>query len=125
MNRNGIAAAECTSPPASAHADHDHVGRRLKTLEQCALYKRTLRLTCPRCGHIRVLDAVCLWWMFSRRGWDDSLPAVAARLYCATCQAKGATARPRLIVGREPPTGAPLPYPDVATWKKLVSRHRS
>jgi len=125
VNRNGIDAAGSAAPTGAARADYDHVGRRLRTLEQCALYKRTLRLTCPRCGHVRVLDAVCLWWMFNRRGWDDGLPAVAARLCCAGCREQKATARPRVTVGREPPTGAPLPYPDEATWKKLVSRHRS
>ena len=56
---------------------HDHVGRRLRTLEQCALHKRTLRLTCPACGRSRVMDAAALWWLFRRKGWDDALPGVA------------------------------------------------
>jgi hypothetical protein len=75
VNRNGIDAAGPAARTAAARADYDHVGRRLRTLEQCALYKRTLRLTCPRCGHVRVLDAVCLWWMFNRQ---PSQPAYAA-----------------------------------------------
>lgn len=104
---------------------HDHIGRRLRTLEQCALHKRTLRLSCPRCDHRSVLDAVCLWWLFNRRGWDDGLNAVAIRLRCARCRDRGTTTRPRITVGREPPTGEPLPYPDEATWKRLVSRYRS
>ncbi len=45
-------------PRRRAGADHDHIGRRLRTLEECALHKRTLRLTCPKCGHVRVLDAL-------------------------------------------------------------------
>jgi hypothetical protein len=125
MNRNGIEAANDVGPAMSASAEYDHVGRRLRSLEQCALHKRTLRLTCPRCGHVRVIDAVCLWWMFHRRGWDGALPSAAARLCCAFCRERGATARPRITVGRDAPTGEALPYPDEATWKKLVSRYRS
>ncbi len=125
MNRGGIEAANDTGPAPSAGAEYDHVGRRLRTLEHCALHKRTLRLICPRCGHARVLDAVCLWWMFTRRGWDDGLAAAAARLRCSGCKARGTVVRPRILVGREAPTGDPLPYPDEATWKKLVSRYRS
>ncbi|GGB40065.1 hypothetical protein GCM10011380_31890 [Sphingomonas metalli] len=110
----------------TADAEHDHVGRRLRTLEQCALHKRTLRLTCPRCRHVRILDAVPLWWLFQRRGWDDALPAVIGRLRCSSCGGRGGAAvRPRLTVGRDPPTGAQFPYPDAASWKKLVSRYRS
>lgn len=106
--------------------EYDHVGRRLRTLEQCALHKRTLRLVCPSCRHERVLDAVPLWWLFSRRGWDDALPAATARLCCSSCRdLYGGRVRPVLTVGRDQPTGEQLPYPDAATWKRLVSRYRS
>ncbi|MBB4617267.1 hypothetical protein [Sphingomonas abaci] len=110
---------------ARSGADHDHIGRRLRTLEECALHKRTLRLTCPACGHVRVLDAVALWWLFQRRGWDGTLGLVGRRLCCSACRAAGQVRRPRLAIGRDPPTGAALPYPDAATWKRLVSRYRS
>lgn len=106
-------------------ADYDHVGRRLRTLEQCALYKQTLRLTCPRCRHVRVLDAVALWWLFQRRGWDDELSATAQRLRCSLCEEQGHVTRPRIVVGRDAPTGEQPAYPDAATWKRLVSRYRS
>lgn len=125
MNRNGIEAANDAGTAMSASAEYDHVGRRLRTLEHCALHKRTLRLTCPHCAHVRVLDAVCLWWLFTRRGWDGGLPSAVSRLCCTACKAQGATVRPRITVGREAPTGEPLPYPDEATWKRLVSRYRS
>lgn len=106
-------------------ADHDHVGRRLRTLEECALHKRTVRLTCPKCGHVRILDAVSLWWLFHQRRWDGTLALVGRRLCCSSCQVRGHVQRPQLMIGRDPPTGAPLPYPDAATWKRLVSRYRS
>lgn len=126
MHENGSGRRIESFDTGLADAAHDHVGRRLRTLEQCALHKRTLRLTCPRCRHVRILDAVPLWWHFQRRGWDDALPAVRQRLHCASCAGRDAASiRPRLTVGRDPPTGAQLPYPDAATWKKLVSRYRS
>jgi hypothetical protein len=119
---NGTHAA----PDAAASPEYDHVGRRLKTLEQCALHKRTLRLTCPKCSNVRVLDAVSLWWLFNRSGWEDTLVAVRLRLCCAACREReGSVVRPHLIVGREAPTGDPIPYPDASAWKKLVSRYRS
>lgn len=108
-----------------AEADYDHLGRRLRTLEECALHKRTIRLTCPECGNLRILDAVALWWMFLRRGWDMTLRAVSRRLCCSVCWAAGHMRRPRLLVDRDAPTGKALPYPDAATWKRLVSRYRS
>jgi hypothetical protein len=112
--------------PEPPSADYDHVGRRLKTLQECALYKRTLRLTCPRCRHVRILDAVPLWWLFQRRGWDDAVSDAPKRLCCSRCKERsGMVVRPRLSVGRDPPTGEQLPYPDEATWKRLVSRFRS
>ncbi len=107
------------------NADHDHVGRRLRTLEQCALYRRTLRLTCPRCRHVRVFDAVALWWLFHRRGWNDGLSAMAQRVRCSLCDKQGHVTRPRIVIGRDEPTGEQPPYPDAATWKRLVSRYRS
>ncbi|MDQ1231478.1 hypothetical protein [Sphingomonas sp. SORGH_AS_0879] len=117
--------ADQGSEHGRAGPDHDHIGRRLRTLEECALHKRTLRLTCPACDHVRVLDAVALWWLFQRRGWDGTLGLVGRRLCCSVCQAEGQVRRPRLTIGRDAPTGAPLPYPDAATWKRLVSRYRS
>ncbi|MET3438068.1 hypothetical protein [Sphingomonas sp. 1185] len=83
-------------------------------------------MTCPRCRHVRVLDAMPLWWHFQRRGWDDTLSSVRQRLHCAACLSRdGCVLRPHLAVGRDPPTGEQLPYPDTATWKRLVSRYRS
>ena len=103
----------------------DHVGRRLRTLEQCALHRRTVRLTCPACGYVRRLDAIPLWWLFARRGWDDGLPDALRRLFCQPCQAKGRIIRPTFVITREDPEGLQLPYPSHQEWKRIVSRYRS
>lgn len=82
-------------------------------------------LTCPKCGHVRILDEVSLWWLFHQRRWDGTLALVGRRLCCSSCQVREYVQRPQLMVGRDPPTGAPLPYPDAVTRKRLVSRYRS
>lgn len=103
----------------------DHVGRRLRTLEQCALHRRTLRLTCPGCSRVRRLDAIPLWWLFRRHGWDDDLPGAMRRLCCQACRDQGRVVRPRHMVTREQPEGHQPPYPSEHEWKKVVSRYRS
>jgi hypothetical protein len=103
----------------------DHVGRRLLTLKQCALHRRTIRLTCPACGHIRLIDAIPLWWLFAKRGWDDGLPEAMARLCCLHCRNGGRVVRPRYLVTRDYSEGPQPPYPTAAEWKKVVSRYRS
>jgi hypothetical protein len=106
--------------------DLDHAERRLRTLQHCALHRRTIRLTCPICGHVRSFDAVALWWMYERRGWDDALPGAYRRMYCTACKSKrDAVVRPRAEITRDRPDDRQPPYPDEATWKRLVSRYRS
>lgn len=107
-------------------AEIDHIGRKLRTLEQCALYKRTIRLTCPGCGRSRVMDAAALWWLFRRKGWDDALGEAAKRLCCERCRSEDdRVIRPSWTVTREMPEGPQPPYPDKHEWRKLVSRYRS
>lgn len=120
-----------TSTAQTAPADRrgedavDHVGRKLRTLEQCALHRRTFRLTCPACERVRRLDAVPLWWLFVKRGWNDTLPQAIGRLCCEPCRAGGRLVRPRFVVTREQPEGPQPPYPDRHEWKRVVSRYRS
>lgn len=111
--------------PGGDRDDVDHVGRRLRTLEQCALHRRTIRLTCPACGRVRLLDAVGLWWLFVRRRWVGDLPDALARLRCGPCGEAGRVVRPRYDVTRERPEGEQFPYPDRQSWRRIVSRYRS
>jgi|GEM_PF-949036 len=126
MDDNAPVRGDGSVPAGHGDPLFDHIGRRLRTLEECALHKRTLRLTCPRCHHIRILDAVPLWWLFHRRGWDGAIAAARERMRCAHCaKGGGPPVRPGIAIVRDPPTGEQLPSPDVVTWKKLVSRYRS
>lgn len=107
-------------------AELDHADRRLRTFQHCALHRRTIRVTCTSCGRERRFDAVALWWMYERKGWDDDLPRAYRRLFCATCRERdGRVVRPRAGITRDRPDEDQPPYPDQATWKRLVSRYRS
>lgn len=117
--------ASTAAPTCSTDDAVDHVGRRLRTLEQCALHRRTFRLTCPACGRVRRLDAIPLWWLFRTRGWDDALPDAMRRLCCETCRDDGRIVRPRHVVTRDLPEGDQPPYPSEHEWKRIVSRYRS
>lgn len=105
--------------------DRTHIGRRLACLEHCALHRRTIRLTCPRCGAERRFDAVALWWLFHRKGWNDRLPDAGRRFRCTRCDGAGHLPRPAVAITREPPDAEQPPYPDERTWRRLVSRYRS
>lgn len=54
--------------------DRDHVGRALRTIEQCVLHRQSLRLTCRRCRSVRVLNAVPVWRLFRQRDLPDAVP---------------------------------------------------
>ena len=107
----------------------DHANRKLVTLQHCALHRRTITLTCPQCGRVRLIDAVPLWWLFERRGWDDRLPGFHRRLYCSVCRGSpggpGLRVRPHFQITRDAPEPTHLPYPEERVWKRVVSRYRS
>ncbi len=72
------------------------------------------------------MEAVPLWWWFERHGMDDGLPGAWRRFHCGACRGRdGRVVRPRATITRDVPDPCPLPYPDQATWKRLVSRYRS
>lgn len=109
-------------------ADRDHLNRKLRSLMHCALYRKTLELVCPNtdCGHNRLLDAVPLWWLFSRRGWDDRLPCAIRHFYCSKCwRARRWILRPRYRITADNPAGDQFAYPPEHEWKRLVARYRS
>lgn len=108
-----------------ATEDRDHLDRQMRTLEHCALYRRTIELTCPQCRRVRRIDAVALWWLFERSGWDDRLPAAFHRFVCRNCVKGGRGVRLAAQITRDRPDEDQPPYPDAGTWRRLVSRYRS
>ena len=107
-------------------ADRDHLNRKLRTLLHCALYRTTLRITCRRCSHAVLWEAVRVWWHFERKGIDDRLPEAEKRFYCGKCwREKHTVSRPRIVITRDMPRDCYLPYPDDRTWKRVISRYRS
>src|SRR5687768_9168707 len=43
----------------------------LRDLFDAAVRQYGVRLTCLRCGHVRIFHAHALWYHFHRRGWND------------------------------------------------------
>jgi hypothetical protein len=107
--------------------DRDHLGRRITTLMECALHRRSIRLSCRACPHVRVLDAVPLWYLFDRKGWSGFLREVPRRFYCARCweDRQRRSPGPQLEITTEVALPPQFSYPDRRTWKRLVSRYRS
>ena len=98
----------------------------LRTLLDCARFKLNLRMTCRACGHSTVLDASGLWWLAERKGWDDTIPAIAARCYCEPCWTRRQNkVRGPIIVQTRETAAMLLPEPDARAWKRIVNRHRN
>ena len=103
----------------------NHTNQKLRCLLHCALYQRTIEVTCPGCRRIVKFDAVPLWWWFERRGVDDVLSTVMRRFYCTRCHRAGKVVRPRWRITEDAPDPCKLPYPDEREWKRQISRYRS
>ena len=111
----------------ATQADRTHTGQRFDCLMLCALYRRTLRISCRKCHHVALWDAVPIWWLFEKKGWRGFLNDVPRRLVCSQCWAErhDRVRGPRVVVTEEPPGKTPHPYPTESEWKRFVSRYRS
>ncbi len=90
-----------------------------------AAHHYNLKLTCIRCGHVRVFHAAGLWWLFRKRHWNDHLSVVSRRLACAVCRSvHKRTVRPRMEIVSDEETGEPLPLPPEREWKWYAQRRR-
>jgi hypothetical protein len=98
----------------------------LRDLFDAAVRNRSVRLTCPRCGHGNVFSSHALWWLFRRKGWVDSLREVRRRCLCIMClHRRGAKVRdPELQLVDDAPTDTSLPMPSELDWKREVRRRR-
>jgi len=107
--------------------DRDHIGHRIDSLLLCALHRRTLKLSCRACPHVRLWDAVPIWWLFEKKGWSGIVREIPRRFYCGICwhQQHRKTTAPRIQIVGEAPGETPYPYPSEREWKRVVSRYRS
>ena len=102
--------------------------RPYRDLTDCALFHKNLRVKCRGCGAEKVFSGYALWWLFHKRGWDDSLRAAGRRFRCVSCS-YGTRRRERsaveLSITHDTATGPQPPMPDEREWKRLVNRTRS
>lgn len=98
----------------------------LRDLFDAAVRHRSVKLSCRQCGHVRIFHGHALWWLFHRRGWPDRFAEVERRCLCGAClkrtgrKVRGA----KLELVEEEPTGAPLPLPAQADWRRELGRRR-
>ena len=98
----------------------------LRDLFDAAARGRSVRLTCPECGHSAVLSSHALWWLFHRKGWIDTFGAVRKRCLCLLClHRRGRKVRdPELRLVDEAPTDTSFPMPSELDWKRELRRRR-
>lgn len=70
--------------------EYDHLNRKLRNIEHCALHRRTIEVTCLRCNRVKRFDAVALWWLFEKRHWDDGLKQIPPNAFVVLAALKRA-----------------------------------
>lgn len=87
---------------------------RLDSLEHLIKHKANVRVTCRTCDKVSVIDARRFARCCMLRCWNDQLEALASRMHCARCGARGA----HLKATREHAGPDPFPQGEQA-WKRL------
>jgi hypothetical protein len=98
----------------------------LRDLWDAAIRHKTVKLTCSKCGHVAILSASSLWYLFHRNGWNERFAEVSRRCLCLIClHQRGLKIRnPRLELVDETPTEMRLPEPPELEWKREMRRRR-
>ena len=102
--------------------------RPYRHITDCALFHSNVRVTCRRCRNTKIFSGYALWWLFSRKRWDDTLKTAGRRFRCSRCCYDAIGRRRAMVevsVTRAEPTGRQPPMPDEREWKRLVNRQRS
>lgn len=88
---------------------------------EAAARQHAVKVTCWNCKRTKVFDPHALWWLFERKGWNQSFKMIAERFRCQGCKRRGAA----IELVREQPTGAQPVMPDQFEWKRAISRYRA
>jgi hypothetical protein len=93
---------------------------------EAACFHQAIRPVC-RCGHGSSFNPHGLWWLFTRRHWDDRFSAARVRFWCRLCALR---TRKKVTPTRiETPSISAadliLPWPDEGEWKRAVRRFRA
>lgn len=102
--------------------------RPYRHITDCALFHENVRVQCRRCRAEKIFSGYALWWLFEKRGWDDSLRSARRRFRCVRCSydpKNRGRAAVELSLTRDEATGPQPPMPDEREWKRLVNRQRS
>ena len=98
----------------------------LRDLFDAAARGRNVKLTCPSCSHVAILDGMGLWWLFQKRGWLDDFKDVRRRSVCMVClcRFRRKVRNPALELVEAAPTDTRLPLPSELDWKRELRRRR-
>ncbi len=91
---------------------------------EAAAWHKTVKVACA-CQHVARFDAHGLWWLFYKRGWDDSFRNMRPRFYCTRCLIQTRQkVRPKVIEAVQDKATMTLAMPDPNEWKRAISRFR-
>ena len=75
---------------SSAYAGRVSANTRLDNLSDLIKHKANVRVTCRTCGKVSVVDAQRFARYCLLRCWNTHLEALACRMICSQCGARGA-----------------------------------
>ena len=94
-------------------------------LLDAAIRHRNVRLDCPQCRRVVILNGAAAWWLFERKRWAMKLSAVAIRFHCSAClRRRGERFRPRVCLVEQEADLDTLPLPDGREWKRALNGRR-
>lgn len=95
---------------------------------EAAMMARPIKVQCTvgGCEHSAVFHPAGLWYLFDRRGWQQSFRKAEQRFWCRKCtRAVGWRVKKAVILMTNDQINVTsLPLPSEREWKKFVSRHR-
>lgn len=100
--------------------------RRATCIFEAGCWRYAVKVVC-RCGHSASFDPWGLWWLFERRGWDDTFGVARMRFWCRICAArlKRKVRADRIMTAPLGDADLQLPRPPEREWRRAISRFRS